>query len=159
MILRQGEMLIWSPPHQPAKPKIPLATTFFASKNASSAHITNVYPHNETGRKRSVSMASLQQIEFSSFAAVGWIAVAFLRRSCTILTFHPTESLVGVHRQIDKGVWNKCGIWTLPPADRIIGFYALESFYYFVILAGYLFSSSHSLIFLRAGKSCRGILS
>jgi hypothetical protein len=109
---------------------------FLSDRKIASAGTQQNTQHNETGQWSVSLMASLQQIQVSPFAPVDCIAVAFLRRSCTVLTFHSTESYVGVHRQTEKGIWNKCGGWTLPKADRIIGFYALESFYYFGILAG-----------------------
>jgi hypothetical protein len=79
---------------------------------------------------------SLQQTELACFASADYEAVAFLRRSCTVLTFHATENLVSVHRQDEKGKWKRCGTWNLPTTDRVIGFFALESFYYFLVLTG-----------------------
>lgn len=103
---------------------------------------------------------SLQQTELTSFASTDHEAVAFLRRSCTVLSFNSTEHLVSVHRQDEKGKWKRCGTWNVPTTDRVIGFFALESFYYFLVLTGQSFASSSScLILCRAGWSYCGIFS
>lgn len=83
-------------------------------------------------------MVSLQQTKLTSFSE-DCRAVSFLRRACTLLAFNEGEYTFYIYRQSDTGTWKRYGRCSIPKADRIIGFFALESFYYFLILSGSYF--------------------
>jgi hypothetical protein len=82
-------------------------------------------------------MITLQQVELLPYDDE-FLAVAFLRRSSTVLSSARHEHSVSVHRQIDNGSWQKFGSWHFSADAKVLGFYALEAFYSFLILLGML---------------------
>lgn len=78
-------------------------------------------------------MVSLQLSELSKLISDEFISVAFLRRANTILFCNIEKTEIEVHRLGFKGIFHR---WNLPNKCRIIGFFALETFYYFMIILG-----------------------
>lgn len=86
-------------------------------------------------------MVSLQLSELTRLVPDEFIAMSYLRRANAILFCNIDKTQIEVHRIGNPGISHR---WNLPDKSRIIGFFALETFYYFMVVLGQ--SHSHFLV-------------